>query len=221
MNKEQFERLKRENERLKRQIESLNSQLEPLQVAFSLPKLPNPRELSRPSRDVLKLYKQYLKRFQKYTQQEEELRERLLLRYGKLLGGSPRYMRQNKQFTPKIKFYTYEQLEAQGGIERLQKYFRNLRYSTNAREQRKRLRENYLKAIRDRFSLYSAMGYNKEITRFYNLIKRMSDIGFYEAVQAGIILEQEAFYEITRQNPASIVSFLEDLKKFNKERKNG
>lgn len=219
MNKKQYEQLVKENKRLKARIKLLESQLEPMRIAFNLPELPKPSTLSTGDRELLQIYRNYLKRFKTYVTREEQLRQRVLENYGTLVGGVPRYANKNRVYTPSIRFYTMEQLEMQGGVERVASYYKNLRYATNARQQRRRYHQNYLEAIKDSYSILYASGFKDEVTRFYNTVKRMSDIAVHEAYLSGALPDIDEFYEIISANNANIVMLQERLDKFNKVRR--
>lgn len=219
MNKKQYEQLVKENKRLKERIKLLESQLEPMRIAFNLPALPKPSTLATGDRELLNIYKNYLRRFKSYVKREEEMRERVLTRYGTLIAGVPRYANKNRVYTPNIRFYTMSELEAQGGVERVASYYRNLRYSTNARQQRRRYHSNYLEAIKDTYSILYAGGFRDEVTKFYNTVKRMSDISVHEAYLTGALPTIEEYYQMIRENESNILILQERLDKFNKVRR--
>ena len=171
-----------------KKIKELEKQLNST-IFFSLPELPKANQLSNQSKGLLVEYKKYLRKYKQNAYKERDYDRKLLEKYGQIVGTSPN----DKEYKPQVSFKTVEQLMEYGGVERLMKYYSQLKKYSSRREIKREMYNDYVETLYKELQKSNQID-SKTKQRFFNLLNRMSHKEFYELYKVGLIPEFKQLY---------------------------
>jgi hypothetical protein len=182
-------------------------------ILFRYPPLPDYDTLSPESKQLYREYEKYLKRYRRMVERQNKWELRILDVYGEILSINPEY----KEYTPFVRFKTYEDLMETGGLEALSRWYVRVRSKVDKYAKLRVFKENYLRAfdqLVDSIALTPEEEREVEIIR--NMIKRMSMTKLYTLMLANRIPSIEDFYP--RHRTISDVKYItEKIRQGNKE----